>query len=244
MLETVHDLIFKKMNTKFPFYEYKILNNVGQEQLVPQYSLKSGGTFINDLELLDTNTSSKVTSLSLLEVNNFFRMFEQKKFSPSQYRYVKYDTDWQKVYGVTPYYFDKLPKGSTVPIKHQLDGTYCRECRFFLPLQNLTIDHQKPQKGGADAALIKIFRAYGLTQDAPKGHKGQENVRLKASLVGGDTNHVAGANRDATNLKGGMYYSILRHCQLLPQFKGECVHHFLNLAPVCGPCNSSKSNLF
>src|SRR5207244_3464463 len=53
------------------------------------------------------------------------------------------------------------------------DSVYCAICGLLLHLENVQIDHSRPQTGGECEAVLKVLRALGMTAEGPQGHKGQ-----------------------------------------------------------------------
>ena len=47
----------------------------------------------------------------------------------------------------------------------------CNECGYVLPRAHFDIDHQRPQSGGENEALLKMMRVLGLTKAGPHGKK-------------------------------------------------------------------------
>jgi hypothetical protein len=41
---------------------------------------------------------------------------------------------------------------------------------------------------------------------------------------------------------GAIYYSVFEAMNRGADLQEACMHHYLNLRPLCGPCNSSLSN--
>jgi hypothetical protein len=126
----------------------------------------------------------------------------------------------------------------------------CMLCGVVLPIRNMTIDHQRPQTGGAYEAILKTFRAFGLTKEGPKGEKGK---KIKEHLFTGaqittvptklDRISVAGTSlndRYTLNDEGTELYSFICASGNLEQLKIDCLHGLMNLQPACNSCNSSR----
>ena len=140
----------------------------------------------------------------------------------------------------------------------------CMECGLVLPLRNLTIDHQRPQTGGELEAVLKTFRAFGLTTEGPQGPKGkmilayvqasaqpttqfpqQINQLIQAIPTKPGRGPLGGTsliNRYTLNNEGTILYSFAVEAGQLEELKSQCMHGLLNLQPMCGACNSSRQN--
>ncbi len=140
--------------------------------------------------------SQEIERLEREELRNFFAFVQDH--TDSNYRNVKYDQLWRQVYGVRQKQFDTYDsranqKGTTI-----LDATYCQNCGVVLPLRNLTIDHQKPQQGGAMEAMLRVFRALGLTVSTGSGQKNRFLQGQFAPFVGGQTTILSRGDRGST----------------------------------------------
>ena len=178
------------------------------------------------------------------QVVAFFNFVNQMGYHHGNYRNVKTLGVWRTVYNVQQMMFHKWDRVHGQMGQYE-DATACRVCRVVVPLRMLSVDHQKAQQGGHGAAMMRVFRGLGLTDGAPHGNKNRDSLATNAAAVGGDPN-AAGAGRQSrytTNLAGAIYYSVLRNDdELLQVFLEACMHHYLNLRPVCGPCNSRLQN--
>jgi hypothetical protein len=140
----------------------------------------------------------------------------------------------------------------------------CMECGLVLPLRNLTIDHQRPQTGGELEAILKTFRAFGLTTEGPQGAKGkmilayvqasaqpstqfptqiQQIIQaIPTRLERGPLSGSSVTDRYTLNDEGTLLYSFAVEAGQLEELKSQCMHGLLNLKPLCGACNSSRQN--
>lgn len=221
----------------------------GLEQPATGYLVRCNTGFhgIHSLDLVDQNVkpAKTVHTITGAQVDNFFSFFGVgMAYTAATYRKVKASAVWQAVYGVRGVTFQKEHKTHGLMISEE-EAIACRVCRLVLPLRTITIDHQKAQEGGATAALIRVFRGFGLTRYAPTGKKNIQAVATYASQVGGDPNPTIGdrAGRYTLNEPGAIYYTVFRDSGKLDDLKNSCMNHYLNLRPVCGPCNSSLSNM-
>lgn len=186
-------------------------------------------------------------SLTAPQINTFFSFLDRNSFG-SKYRDVLKHGIWKAVYNVQENFM--LPAYDS---RRNLDGhksetvVACRKCFIKLPTRIITIDHQGPKSGGEMMAFFRVFRGLGLTDGGPR-HMGKnyQSVVTMAALVGGKSDVLPGTPRSVPlktlNATGIIYYSILRHLGWLDWVKRRCMHHYLNLRPLCGPCNSSLSN--
>lgn len=204
--------------------------------------VNSGYNSINTLTLATNNAT--LLTLTGQQLNNFFA-YLGNTYTANTYRNVKYDATWRNVYGVQSCMFEKFDKVHGLMYDY-LDATYCRKCRIKLPLKNLTIDHQKPQVGGRTVAILKVFRGFGLTRGGARGNKNTLSIGNVAANVGGDASNRIGTYKDRYELNeaGMIFYSAIREAKQVNALEEACMHHYLNLAPVCGSCNSSMGNRF
>jgi hypothetical protein len=180
-----------------------------------------------------------------VQIAKFFKLFGVAKgYTKATYRNVKDSPHWRTAYAIEPVWFSRMHK-THGPMPLLADATSCRACGLVLPLRNLTIDHQKAQAGGEEAAICRVFRGVGLTVAGPHGAKNNMALGQFATLVGGNSNPPRGSREDryTLNAAGAIYYSVLKAANQLGELKKACMHHYLNLRPICGPCNSSLGNL-
>lgn len=122
----------------------------------------------------------------------------------------------------------------------------CMVCGIVLPIRLLSIDHKRPQTGGYNEAILKVFRVMGLTKEGPQGPKGialQTNniVSIGTKPTRQKLSGTSLDDRYTLNDKGIVFYSLA--VQLNENIlEEECMHNLVNLAPLCQFCNSSRSN--
>lgn len=141
-------------------------------------------------------------------------------------------------------------------------NTYpCMMCGIILPEHLITIDHHHPQAGGELLALLKVFRACGLTLNGPRGslgqaylkHAHQSYLNLASAIIYGDdwpllepskstSDDVHYEQRNSLTNQGILIYSLLVWSMDIPRVIQNCMDSLLNLKPLCQSCNSSKSN--
>jgi len=207
---------------------------------------------ILQLDLFKVSSSQVLASITTTHIQAFFNFFGNNRgYTASTYSNVKQSPHWQAAYDVKERLFEINHKthGS---MWQQLDSTSCRQCGLIMPLRTLTIDHQKAQDGGGDAAIARVFRGLGLTNGPPKGRKNSLALETYAQSVGGTATNAQGdgpppttnrQGRYTLNNVGTIYYSVFKEAAALDLLQQACMHHYLNLRPACGPCNSRLRNL-
>jgi hypothetical protein len=204
---------------------------------------------IPTIYLVDSNPAQPTiyASLTASHINSLFSFLDRNSYG-SKYRNVLNNDLWKAVYLVTHNYrMDAYDTRRNQPLNKYETVVACRKCFLVLPTRIITIDHQGPQSGGELMAFYRVFRGLGLTTGGPRDFgKNYRSVKSMASLVGGSSNTPAGVPRTAPlktlNATGILYYSIMKYIGWFDFVKKRCMHHYLNLRPLCGPCNSSLSN--
>jgi hypothetical protein len=238
----------KPYNVAFKPYGIQSINEV---TYLPQYWLTTDGTdrpmhpIVTKFRMMDN--TNQIETVTREELRNFFDFVQNN--TDTNYRNVKNNQLWRKVYGVRPKVFSTYnSKTEKLEEKTFNETTYCQRCGIILPLRNLTIDHQKPQSGGDMEAMMRVFRAMGLTMSTGAGLKNRYLQHKVSGLVGGNTTILALGNKGSVNdryshnVKGITYYSILKIFNMVDEMKQMSMHHIVNLRPMCGPCNSSLRN--
>lgn len=162
----------------------------------------------------------------------------------TNYRTVKNSQLWRTLYGVHPKTFSTYDSKQNTNGVAMFDSSYCQHCGLILPLRNLTIDHQKPQSGGEVEAMLRLFRAAGLTVSTGYGNKNRHLQNNFAAGFGGNTTVLPRGQKGNVNdrytltLKGALYFTVLQSFNLTTEMKKMSMHHIVNLRPMCGPCNS------
>lgn len=193
-----------------------------------------------------TNPRKDLAQVTREELRQFFKFVEDN--SDANYRTCKQNKLWKEAYGVQNKTFDTYSSKTRKAGFTTEAATYCQKCGIVFPLRNLTIDHQKPQKGGDMEAMLRVFRAAGLTDSTGAGVKNRFIQREVAAKVGGTTKVLDfGAKGDVNarytlNLKGIIYFTALCHYNMGDEMKQMSMHHIVNLRPMCGSCNSRLGN--
>jgi len=193
-----------------------------------------------------TVKANVLAQLTREELRQFYRFVQEN--TDNNYRNCKQNALWKEAYGVHDKWFDTYSSKTRTKGSVCEPATYCQKCGIVLPLRNLTIDHQKPRAGGEVEAMMRVFRAAGLTQVTGAGVKNRFLQRQVAAAVGGTTNVVQfGAKGDLNqrytlNEKGILFFTVLIQNQMYDDMLGMSMHHIVNLRPMCGSCNSRLGN--
>jgi hypothetical protein len=183
----------------------------------------------------------------------YSRMIDFIAYARTTYASVKEDVLWQKLYNLQVRQIAYIENDQDVT---KFEPTMpCMQCGIVLPERLLTIDHQRPQAGGHLEAVVKNFRACGLTQEGPRGAKGQMILQhLRGQLhfdlitpVPTRPNRpvLGGASVDARYTlsdEGAVLYSIVVAADCEEELKMRCMNSPINLTPLCQPCNSARGN--
>lgn len=177
-------------------------------------------------------------------------MISRIAFAKTQYGKVANDTMFKKIYDVEERWLDYI-QGGVLMKKLQLSAP-CMICGLVLPMRNLSIDHQRPQTGGEIEAVLKTFRAFGLTMEGPQGPKGlairthvTEGKVLKPVFTKPGRSGLGGnnlADRYTLSDVGTVLYSFIAAAGETEQLRTQCMHGLLNLKPACQTCNSARGN--
>lgn len=199
------------------------------------------------VHLLDSIAKSEST-VDIGRAYGIASAISHNAFAKTQYTKVEDDPAYQRLYDVRQRDFTYVQDG--IEITRSALGAPCMVCGLMLPMRNMTVDHQRPQTGGQDEAVLKTFRAFGLTTEGPKGSKGKamlahltEGVPLATStpeygrevVITGSVN-----DRYTLNLTGAVIYSFVVAANLTSELASQCMHGLLNLRPSCGACNSAR----
>jgi hypothetical protein len=201
---------------------------------------------VNAVQTSQGTNTQVLEKLSRDEMRNFFDFVGQN--SVNAYRNVTTNNLWRQLYGVRSKQYDTYDSKANQKGTAMHDATYCQRCGIILPLRNLTIDHQKPQKGGEVQAMLRVFRAAGLTRSTGSGTKNRFLQGQIAQTVGGNQTVLqrgqrgGDVDRYSLSSKGIIYFTLLQHWNLAGEMLQMSMHHIANLRPMCGPCNSSLRN--
>lgn len=191
--------------------------------------------------------AAPAASVTQAQMVQFVRFIEDGSFTPGSYRDVIYNAQWRAFYNVAARALQYIDQSNTPTIKPAVDSVPCFDCELVLPTRNVTIDHQRPQEGNPVEATCKLFRALGLTKGDPDGPKGDAIRNAHMGNVGG----VAGrANaplrkRYTLNNVGQIYFTIADWEGFVDSgdLDKACLHHVVNLRPLCNACNTSNRNV-
>lgn len=136
--------------------------------------------------------------------------------------------------------------------KSELTGP-CMICGVVLPVTAMQVDHQaaKGAKGGGDEALLRAFRAMGLTKAAAHGPKNSTiltrmDATAPAPAVSTQPGRAlpAGSRNDRYTLndKGAVLYSIIKFANRDDNVRTRCLHGLTNLRLSCPHCNTSRGD--
>ncbi len=204
---------------------------VGHLHLHATGPLHGGGTI-----QLRQNGSNVVTGgLTLAQMTAFDDFLLNSAQSPTTYRNIKKNLDWQGLYGYATRTIPYADKGGNVYYKNKMTVA-CRECGILLHEKLVTIDHYHAKKGDPLDPVFKIFRSVGYTNQLPAGVKGQTVHTHIHALVGGLN---GGNNTYSLNAPGIIVYSLFRSSGYYQNLVNLAMHHYINLRPVCSHCNPS-----
>ena len=175
----------------------------------------------------------------------------------ADYRRIKEHLTFRRIYGYKQRNVNYCTADGEKPVF--MDTFPCMKCGVVLPEYLVTIDHQKPQAGGEAQAVAKVFRAFRLTNEGPKGQKGQafnfsSDNELTQALIADNVGKtivpfaqkyvgVSKNERNTLNISGIIAYSTIIWLGLRASLFSNCMHSLLNLKPLCTSCNSSKGNI-
>ena len=198
-------------------------------------------------------------TISLEVLKKIASVIDKYAYYISTYREILYNADYQQIYGIGYRDVLKVDEEGKEYKENDITGV-CQECRIVLPWEYLTVDHQRPQKGGENEAILKTFRILGLTMGGPKGRKGKIiQVALKGyyKLKGENDDSAFGAYehflhapeeigdlnlRYTLNNKGIIFYTLIRRQRNQFALYNACMHGLLNMKPLCSICNSRRGN--
>jgi hypothetical protein len=198
------------------------------------------------------------------DLEKYYTQIKFISFAINGYDAVKANNVWRKLYQWdmrSLVYFEgtKSIFGAAEPTMP------CHHCGLLLPVASIEIDHQKPQKGGEEAAIAKVFRVFGLTIAGPEGAKNQAMAKLIAEKglqaiylrmlfdlsvapAGTQLNRAKAPtgstwdDRYTLTPLGEILYSVAVNAGQRELLVAHCMNSLLNLAPLCRLCNGSKSN--
>jgi hypothetical protein len=208
---------------------------------------------------LRNRVDGQVTTMTRREVYDILREIQAMAFPLSKHhsdhRLVLQDVQWKRLYQHGQRKLKYIQYNAVVDGPEE-ETFPCKNCGIVLPIKLIQVDHQAPRGvlGGPFEAIAKVFRAFGYTQEGPKGLKGkafpgawkgwgdmpkdrilpiprQPSVRINDYYV---------KQRYTLNGKGKILLSLVRTAGLdcYEDFEALCVNSRLNLAPLCSHCNT------
>ena len=204
------------------------------------------------------STQTKISELTWPDLEDYLKKI-MLAYLYEDYARIKEHLVFRKIYGFAKREVNYVEKGLVFP--RACETFPCMNCGIILPEHAITIDHEKPQEGGELLALLKVFRACGLTLVGPNGSVGQMYARYAAqsffdlvaavmdphiwpTLQPGVRPSKANnqKNRQTLNNCGTVIYSVLLWSEDLKLVIKNCMNSLLNLKPLCLSCNASKGN--
>lgn len=192
---------------------------------------------IYDYDRTRSQTGARRGVVSKQDLINVINAIEDPAwtYTPTTYRNVRTNQDWRTLWGYGPH---------QVPYRtgsRSEASVYCTQCNVLIPAFCVTVDHVKPQAGGGNQAMLKVFRALGLTAAGPKGTAGKWvfTTYKKAPAPGGATQKQ---DRYAMTFEGAAIFSAICSAGARADLKDACLNNIVNLRPMCIHCNTSKGN--
>jgi len=166
------------------------------------------------------------------------------EYHHANYRNVMLNSAWRSLYQVRKRSLLQIGTDGLTDYNVSTESVPCYDCGYIFPLENITVDHQKPQTGGVFLAIAKVFRAFGYAEEQSQGQKGRTIggfVALSAIPIRQSKNGTKKDDRNTLNKEGTAIFSLLYEKQgnILERC---CMHSLINLKPLCNSCNSSKGN--
>lgn len=171
-------------------------------------------------------------------------------YMTTDYRRVLRDPYWMQLFNVRDRDFNYIE--GTTPRTSTEASLPCYNCGLVLPASHITIDHTKPQAGGQDQSILKVFRGLScyLTMMPGSGHfvnayrtGAVDPLPTRAGRAGASfSSDFAKERRYTLTAKGMTMLSVLIESTGLQPVLNACMHSAFNLRPYCAKCNISKSN--
>ncbi|TAM54317.1 MAG: hypothetical protein EPN57_06775 [Paraburkholderia sp.] len=171
-------------------------------------------------------------------------------YMTTDYRRVLREPYWMQLFNVQDRNFNYIE--GTTPRTSTEASLPCYNCGLILPASHITIDHTKPQAGGQDQAILKVFRGLSchLTMLPGSGHfvnayrtGAVDPLPTRAGRAGSSSSSdFAKERRYTLTAKGMTMLSVLIASAGLQPVLNACMHSAFNLRPYCAKCNISKSN--
>ncbi len=169
-------------------------------------------------------------------------------YMTTTYRSCMSNPAWRTMFQVGPRSVKRIV-GTTVTATFE-DTMPCYRCGLLLPLDQITIDHDKPQSGGGEQAVLKVLRniSQGLTHAPGVGGVASSYrsgvfaaLPTRAGGAGGGSAEGREARYTLTE-KGMLFLSVATAASSSADVSRYCMHSLFNLKPYCAKCNIAKSN--
>lgn len=210
-----------------------------------RYEKKQIGYVLQLKDYTNKNNPTTVKEITGVQFKAFFDALEE--IFVANHRNIKSNEDWRTFYGYFKDFFDFYDDKNEKINSREEEGVYCRQCGLVLHHTQVQVDHFKPRVGGLGAAILKVFRAFGLTLHGPTGLKGVGGRTKYAARLGGNTATAAKFVGDSVtkyrmNEAGTIYFSAIKAAGHVDALAKMCMNSYFNLRPVCGSCNAAKGN--
>jgi hypothetical protein len=240
-----------RMGVPYVIPAYTVIRAKGRDfSEKKQFEIRHQGRFVASMSKMVGNslTTDDVPFIDLdTKVSRLSQVLDTS-FNPSSYRQVIDNPDFRTIYSVKRRSFEHMHSNGRI-FPHMLESAPCRTCGILLPIDNLQVDHQRPQSGGTTEAIAKVFRACGLTAEGPQGPKGQQFLaNAGAARVFTKVNSTpyegeSTEDRYSLNSVGAFIYSFwIKAYQNTDVLAEKCLHNMLNLRLLCSACNTSRGN--
>ncbi|QJE01791.1 hypothetical protein HH212_18610 [Massilia forsythiae] len=248
-LKDTIEKVLRKATSSRPYLFNVVTLETGKEVAKAGYKLKvlrrNDGY---DVELVTTMPPVTTTALKMGPLYARAGMVSSVAFARTQYGNVTDDILFQKLYDVKKRWLMYIEAGDSST--REVWSAPCMICGLVLPMRNLTVDHQRPQSGGEIEAVLKTFRAFGLTMEGPRGGKGKivlqhitAGAQLEPVLTRPGRFGLGGFNindRYTLNDDGAVLYSFVVDAGEKALLQSQCMHGLMNLKPACQTCNSAR----
>lgn len=227
--EQHHDVVTIDTGRAYRPANMRMLIRAGSAKAV----LQTGPTWTDD-------ASSEIT---INNVSNLIARVESYSF-PGEHRSVLAFNPWRRFYHVASRQLAHLDENGSSVNKPPEDSAACVDCGLLLPLRTIHIDHQRPQTGNSLEPICKVFRAMGLTVDGPQGRKGAEFAGKWTAGAAGLAGIATGVHplKYTLNRIGMLYYTLAVWSKTDFTLAQHCLHHVINLRPLCMACNKPGRN--
>lgn len=171
-------------------------------------------------------------------------------YMTTDYRRVLNDPYWMQLFNVQDRSFNYI-EGTTLRTSNEA-SLPCYNCGLILPASHITIDHTKPQAGGQDQSILKVFRGLSCYLTMMPGSGNFANAYRSGATDplptrageadASSSSDFAKERRYTLTAKGMTMLSVLIASTGFQPVLNACMHSAFNLRPFCAKCNISKSN--